>query len=72
MVTFNTIKKGKRKVQGVPQSQTAALPRYQEEETQPNKRKSNKISSLTKISHPVVFPKNNTSSLCLFLPGKKK
>ena len=25
-------KKGKRKVQGVPQSQTAALPRYQEEE----------------------------------------
>ena len=24
--------KGKRKVQGVPQSQTAALPRYQEEE----------------------------------------
>ena len=26
------LKKGKRKVQGVPQSQTAALPRYQEEE----------------------------------------
>ena len=26
------IKKGKRKVQGVPQSQTAALPRPQEEE----------------------------------------
>ena len=25
------IKKGKRKVQGVPQSQTAALPRHQEE-----------------------------------------
>ena len=25
-------KKGKRKVQGVPQSQTTALPRYQEEE----------------------------------------
>ena len=25
-------KKGKRKVQGVPQSQTAALPRHQEEE----------------------------------------
>ena len=25
-------KNGKRKVQGVPQSQTAALPRYQEEE----------------------------------------
>ena len=34
--TLNTsrdsIKKGKRKVQGVPQSQTAALPRHQEEE----------------------------------------
>ena len=27
-----TKKKGKRKVQGVPQSQTAALPRHQEEE----------------------------------------
>ena len=26
------MKKGKRKVQGVPQSQTAALPRHQEEE----------------------------------------
>ena len=29
---FVVIKKGKRKVQGVPQSQTAALPRPQEEE----------------------------------------
>ena len=29
--TYNTIK-GKKKVQGVPQSQTAALPRHQEEE----------------------------------------
>ena len=27
-----SIKKGKRKVQGMPQSQTAALPRHQEEE----------------------------------------
>ena len=34
LVTFFsvTVKKGKRKVQGVPQSQTAALPRPQEEE----------------------------------------
>ena len=31
-VQFNYCKKGKRKVQGVPQSQTAALPRPQEEE----------------------------------------
>ena len=30
------IKKGKRKVQGVPQSQTTALPRPQEEEETPN------------------------------------
>ena len=29
---FNIKKKGKRKVQGVPQSQTAAIPRPQEEE----------------------------------------
>ena len=29
---MNTQKKAKRKVQGVPQSQTAALPRLQEEE----------------------------------------
>ena len=29
---LKTYKKGKRKVQGVPQSQTAALPRPQEEE----------------------------------------
>ena len=32
MVCCKNIKKGKRKVQGVPQSQTAALPRPQEEE----------------------------------------
>ena len=29
---FNLVKKGKRKVHRVPQSQTAALPRHQEEE----------------------------------------
>ena len=29
---FRLLKKGKRKVQGVPQSQTTALPRHQEEE----------------------------------------
>ena len=31
-LTYNMCKKGKRNVQGVPQSQTAALPRPQEEE----------------------------------------
>ena len=40
---------GKRKVQGVPQSQTAALPRPQEK-TKPNKRKSNKRTKSTKLS----------------------
>ena len=32
MTSFGAYKKGKRKVQGVPQSQTAVLPRPQEEE----------------------------------------
>ena len=32
VMSGSTYKKGKRKVQGVPQSQTAALPRPQEEE----------------------------------------
>ena len=50
-------KKGKRKVQGVPQSQTAALPRPQEEEetTNLNKQKPNKRTKSTKISS--LFPK---------------
>ena len=47
--------KGKRKVQGVPQSQTAALPRHQEEQTKPNKRKLNKRTKSTKTSS--FFPK---------------
>ena len=43
-------KKGKRKVQGVPQSQTAALPRSQEEkETDKSKHKPNKRTKSTKI-----------------------
>ena len=50
-------KKGQRKVQGVPQSQTAALPRHQEkEETEkPNEHKSSKRTKSTKISY--LFPK---------------
>ena len=51
------VNKGKRKVQEVPQSQTAALPRTQEERkpTNPNKRKLNKRTKSTKISS--LFPK---------------
>ena len=49
-------KNGKRKVQGVPQSQTAALPRHQEEEEtdKSNKHKSIKHTKSTKISS--LFP----------------
>ena len=51
--------KSKRKVQGVPQSQTAALSRYKGEEetdkTKQNKHKSNKRTKSTKISS--LFPK---------------
>ena len=58
-ITQNQIssKKGKRKVQGVPQSQTAALPRPQEEEETDNlnKHKPNKRTKSTKISS--LFPK---------------
>ena len=53
--TVSLFKKGKRNVQGVPQSQSAALPRQEEEETNPNKRRSNKRTKSTKISSP--FPK---------------
>ena len=45
--------KGKRKVQGVPQSQTAALPRPQEKNL--NKHKPNKRTKSTKIGS--LFPK---------------
>ena len=57
IVRYYKKKKGKRKVQGVPQSQTAALPRHQEEEkpTNPNKHKSIKRMKSTKISS--LFPK---------------
>ena len=50
-------RKGKRKVQDVPQSQNAAIARHQEEEEtdKPNKRKSNKRTKSTKICSP--FPK---------------
>ena len=54
---MDTKKKGKRKVQGVPHSQTAALPRPQEERkpTNLNKHKPNKRTKSTKISS--LFPK---------------
>ena len=60
-------KKSKRKVQRMPQSQTAALPRHQEEEEtdKTNKRKSNRCTKSSKISS--LFPqqgnRNTTNSL---------
>ena len=50
-------KKGKKKVQGVPQSQAAAHPRFQEEEEtdKPNKRKSNKALRLALYSPSEVI-----------------
>ena len=56
----NKQKKGKRKVQGVPQSQAAALPGHQkEEETDKTKQaKSNKFTKSIKISS--LFPKRGT------------
>ena len=57
LVIFDLQKKGKRKVQGVPQSQTTALPRYQEEEEMDKSKqhKSNKRTKSTNISS--LFPK---------------
>ena len=57
ITSFVKKKTGKRKVQGVPQSQTATLPRAQEEEEtdKSNKHKSNKRTKSTKISS--LFPK---------------
>ena len=51
------VKKGKRKVQGVPQSQTAALPRPKRKKkpTNLNKHKPNKRTKRSKISS--LFPK---------------
>ena len=46
---------GKRKVQGVPQSQAAALPKRKRKQTKPNKRKSNQRTKSTPIS--LLFPK---------------
>ena len=55
-------KKGKRNVEGVPQSQTAAFPRHQmEEETDKSKQhKSNKRTKSTKISS--LLPKRGNSN----------
>ena len=48
-------KKGNRKVQGVPQPQTAALPRHQEEEeqTKPNKRNRTNVRKALRLA---LFP----------------
>ena len=56
MFTTEEVKKGKRKVQEVPQSQATALPKHQEEEeTDKTKRKIEQTYENTKISS--LFPK---------------
>ena len=67
-----TKKKGKRKVQGVPQSQTAALPdtKRERKQTKPNKRKSNKRTKSTKISS--VFPRRDNRNAKRTEKHKKK
>ena len=63
-------KKGKRKVQGVPQSQTTALPRPQEEVTNLNKHKPNKRTKSTKISS--LFPKQGNRNTKMTEKHKNK
>ena len=57
MIIINLVKKGKRNIQGMAQSQTAALPRHQEEKEtdRKNKHKSSKRTKSAKISS--LFPK---------------
>ena len=54
-------KKGKRKVQGVPQSQAAALPRHQEEE-ETDKTKQGQIEQTKKAPRLALFPKRGNRS----------
>ena len=55
--TSDLKKKGKRKVQGVPQSQTAALPRHQEEaETDKTKARTLENHKQDHASHVAVLP----------------
>ena len=59
-------KKGKRKVRRVPQSQTAAPPRHQEEgktDKNPNKHKSNKHTKSTKTSYLVPKRDNRNAKM---------
>ena len=49
------LKKGKRKVQGVPQSQTAALPRHQEEE-ETNESKQAQIEQMYEKHTEMILP----------------
>ena len=50
------VKKGKRKVQGVPQSQTAALPRPQEEEESDKSKKAQTEQTYEKHQDKLSLP----------------
>ena len=60
-------KKGKRKVQGVPQSQTTALPRHQEEEKTDKSKAQGKTynKSPRRINHKAPKSKTNTGTTAL-------
>ena len=58
LIVYDAIgKKGKRKVQGVPQSQTAALPRPQEEEETDKSKQAQTEQTYEKPKISSVFPK---------------
>ena len=61
-------KKGKRKVQGVPQSQTAALPRHQEEEETD---KSKKSTNRTNVRKALRLALSSPSEVIAILKGLK-
>ena len=50
-------KKGKRKVQGVPQTQTAVLPRHQEEEETERNKQAQIEQTYKKALRSALFPK---------------
>ena len=56
---MQVVKQGKKKVQGVPQSQTAAIPRHQEEE-ETDKTKQN--ANRTNVRKALSFPRLALSS----------
>ena len=65
---IHTLKtKGKRKVQGVPQAQTAALPRHQKEEETEKKTSANR----TNVRKALILALSSPSEVIAMLKGLK-